>query len=148
MKIATYKMYWPLLAILAFSPGCFLFSDFRKEQFVAGASQQPIDLRIPKGYKRKEIKTDSSGNTMLTYFYDEGQQLFFSSGNRLAAYIDTIQHFPRPHIQGGIFYKGVLPKLSLWREVYSQGMRYGYRYVALDAEPKFDSSLNYVRIGR
>ncbi len=134
-----------MFALLLALPGCSLFSDFRKAQFDAGTNR-PVTLQVPKGYKKSEWSTDSAGYKTLTFFYGSGQELYFSTNALLSPWIDTAGHMPRPHLQGGIFYKGVLPPLKLWREVYSQQLRFGYRNVPLHAVPDFDSALNYVRV--
>lgn len=146
MKIAPVKNYWSLALVLLVSlSGCGLFSDFKKAQFDA-TQNQPVPLRVPKGFNKKEWTTDSAGFKTLTFFYGGGQELYFSTNGQLSPWIDTASHMPRPHLNGGIFYKGILPPLKLWREVYSQQLRYGYRNVPLHAVPDFDSALNYVRV--
>lgn len=144
MNITPIKISVFLLLLLS-AAGCGLFSDFKKAQFDASATR-PIALQVPKGYKKSEWTTDSAGFKTLTFFYSGGQELYFSTNKALSPWIDTAGHMPKPHLNGGIFYKGILPPLKLWREVYSQQLRFGYRNVPLHAVPDFDSALNYVRV--
>ncbi len=130
---------------LIFCSGCALFGDYRRQSFDTGTGTD-IDLRVPKGYKRKSVTTDSAGNRTLQYTYPYDEQLYFSTDTSLSVFIDTAQHIPRPHLQGGRFYKGVLNGPLFWREVYSQGLKFGYRNASRDEEPLFDSSLNHVRV--
>jgi len=147
MKIATDKIIlFSMLLLAVVGPGCSLFSDFKRGHFDAGEGRKPIKLRVPKGYDKMEWTTDSTGHKTLTYDYGGGQQLYFSTDNQFSAWIDTSQHMPRPHLHGGVFYKGVSPQLQFWREVYSQGLRYGYRSVPRGSETVFDSALNYLRV--
>ena len=131
--------------LLVLCSGCALFGDYRKQNFDTGKGTA-IDLRVPKGYKHKTLTTDSAGNRTLQYTYPYDQQLYFSTDTSLSFFIDTAQHIPRPHLQGGRFYKGVLNGPLFWREVYSQGLKYGYRNANRDEEPLFDSSLNRVSV--
>jgi hypothetical protein len=135
-------LYFLLLVICS---GCALFGDYRRQYFDTGKGAA-IELRVPKGYKHKSVTTDSAGNRTLQYTYPYDQQLYFSTDTSLSFFIDTAQHIPRPHLQGGRFYKGVLNGPLFWREVYSQGLKYGYRNANRDEEPLFDSSLNGVRV--
>ncbi|OLY91531.1 hypothetical protein SAMN05444008_103250 [Cnuella takakiae] len=134
----------PFLLLLLCS-GCALFGDYRHQYYDAGTLGK-VKLRVPRGFSDKEYTTDSMGHRSLVYRYPYNQSLFITTDTTLSAYIDTAVHNARPHLQGGRFYKGVLPQLQLWREVYSQGLKYGYRNANLEEEPLFDSSLNFIRV--
>ena len=147
MNISTMVRFRVFIVVLICSaPGCFLLSDFKKTSFDPGSGGQAVALRVPKGFDRRAETTDSAGRKTLTFEYGGGRRLYFTTDTGLSRWIDTAQHMRRPHLQGGVFYKGALPPLLFWREVYSQGLRYGYRGVPQEAEPLFDSSLNYLRV--
>lgn len=131
--------------LLVLCSGCALFGDYRNQYYDAGTLGK-VKVRVPKGYAKREYSTDSSGHRTLVYRYPFNQYIFFTTDTTLSPYIDTAVHNVRPHISGGRFYKGVLPQLQVWREVYSQGLKYGYQNANLEEEPLFDSSLNFVRI--
>lgn len=132
-----------LLPVLACC-GCGLLGDFRNQTFDTG--KQVVRLKVPRGYHDRDLQTDSAGNLRLVYRYPFGASLYFGTDTVLSAFIDTAQHIPRPPVTGGRFYKGMLPQWNVWREVYSQGLKYGYRNVHRDDEALFDSSLNYLRL--
>ncbi len=138
-------MKWTAIALLIACSGCGLFGTFRKQRFDAGKAGV-LTLQVPKGYHKKALLADSAGNRRLVFSYPFGAELFFSTDTLLSAYIDTAQHLVKPHLPGGRFYKGMLPRFAFWREVYSQGLKYGYRNVHVDDEPLFDSALNYVQV--
>lgn len=138
-------MKWLCLLLLAFCSGCALFGDYRMQNFDTG-KYGVVKLRVPKGYSKKKAETDSAGNRSLVFSYPYQEQLYFSTDTSLSYFIDTAQHIWRPHYPYGRFYKGMLPGAFFWREVYSQGLKYGYRNVVREEEPLFDSSLNYVRV--
>lgn len=135
---------FPLL-LLALCSGCALLGGYRMQKFDTG-KKGIVRLRVPKGFKSKHLETDSAGNRRLQYNYPYDVQLYFSTDTSLSGFIDTLQHIPRPHLWSGRFYKGVLHGPLFWREVYSQGLKFGYRNADREQEPLFDSSLNYVRV--
>lgn len=137
------KLFYLLLLLIL--SGCGLFSDYRRQTFDTGKGAA-INLQVPKGYKHKSVTTDSAGHRMLQYSYPGDVQLYFSTDTSLSLFIDTAQHIWKPHLQGGRFYKGMLNGPFFWREVYSQGLKFGYRNANRDEEPLFDSSLNGVRV--
>ena len=145
MKTVTADMKLPPLLLLLLCSGCALFSDYRKQNFDTGKGAI-VRLQVPKKFKSKTVQTDSAGNRRLLFSYPYDVQLYFSTDTSLSAFIDTAQHIPKLHPQGGRFYKGVLNGPLFWREVYSQGLKFGYRNANREEEPLFDSSLNYVRV--
>lgn len=132
------------LLLLLLCSGCALLSDYRRQHFDVDAANR-VALRVPRGFVNKQASTDSAGHHTLTFRYPFGGYLFVTNDTMLAQYIDTAVHLAKPHIHGGRFYKGVMPNLQVWREVYSQKLRYGYGNVGLETEPLFDSSLNFIR---
>lgn len=134
-----------LYLLLVLCSGCALFGDYRSQYFDNGEGGK-IKIRVPKGYTQKRYTADSAGHRTLVYRYPYSQYLFFTTDTVLSGYIDTAVHMPRPHLYGGRSYKGVMPNLQVWREVYSQGLKYGYQNAILEEEPLFDSSLNFVRL--
>ena len=61
--------------------------------------------------------------------------------------IDTTLHIPKPHLQGGIFYKGIDSMERWWREAQPPSFRIGYLNVNKENEVAFDSAVNYIKPG-
>lgn len=144
MKIVTADMKILLLLVVLVGSGCALFDDYRKQSFDTGQGKD-LRLLVPKKFKHKEVQTDSLGHRTLVFSYPYDVSLYFSTDTSLSSFIDTAQHIAKPHLQGGRFYKGVVNGPFFWREVYSQGLKFGYRNADREEEPLFDSSLNFVR---
>ena len=128
--------------------GCNPFRNFKSSQFNAG--DKTLALSVPPRYIKQELRTDSAGNTIQVYNYGDGAYLYFGTVKDSIdlQQIDREKNIPKPHINGGLFYKGVDANGLFWQEVQNGNLRYGYKNINRDNEIKFDSAVNFVRIIR
>src|SRR5688572_27330784 len=104
------KLFLLLLFCTALT-SCFLFSDFRRQEFsfTEEGVQKNYTAVVPKGYKRVEKRIDSSGNQELFYHYSGGTTLYFvrvMDTNVRYLPIDYENSLPKS-IYNTIFFKGV-----------------------------------------
>jgi hypothetical protein len=147
MRFALYML------LLAWLPSCFLFKDYKRREFTytrtGDSLSSTVAIIVPKGFKRQERIADSLGNQGMVYHYKEGAEfyiLYAPLGDNYQAF-DTVGHIPQPHLQGGIFYKGIDSTQRWWREAQPPFFRIGYRNVTSDSEVDFDSAVNYIKPG-
>lgn len=130
---------------------CFLFRDYKRRPFTytdASGNEKTVAAIVPMGFKRQETINDSLGQGVV-YHYLDGAQFYILYTPQGGSYqtIDTTRHIPQPHIQGGIFYKGIDNTERWWREAQPPLFRIGYRNVDDDEEVLFDAAVNYLRPG-
>ena len=140
-----------VIIILAALPSCFLLRDHKRRPFSyvdSGGNETTVAAIVPKGFKRQEVIKDSLAQGVV-YHYLGGAQFYIlyttQDGNYLI--FDTAFHIPQPHLQGGIFYKGIDSTRRWWREAQPPSFRIGYRNVKSDKEVLFDSAVNYLKPG-
>ena len=138
------------LLLIVILPSCFLMRDHKKRTFTytaATGQSNKVDIIIPKGFKKEERVKDSVGNEGVFYHFSDDARFyimhFVDTGSYVA--IDTGVHIPKPHIQGGIFYKGIDSTKRWWREAQPPSFRIGYYNVNNENEALFDSAVNYIR---
>lgn len=111
-----------------------------------GDTQRTLRISVPKRYEKTEILTDSAGNQQQWYRYGNGAFLYMiHTTDTLTQFqpIDTANNLPRPHLYGGLMYKGLDSSGRFWREIRTDSFRFGYRFVQPDQEILFDSAVNY-----
>jgi hypothetical protein len=134
-------------------PSCFLSKDYKRQEFTyirtGDSSSSHVAVIVPKGFKHQERIADSLGHQGTAYQYKDGAEfyiLYTTLGDNYQAF-DTAGHIPQPHLQGGIFYKGIDSTKRWWREAQLPFFRIGYRYVNSEREVLFDSAVNYLKPG-
>lgn len=141
---------WTFMFVLLES--CFLFRDHKRRSFSytdASGNQTTVAVIVPKGFKRQEVIKDSLGQQGVAYHYLSGAQfyiLYTPQGGNYQRFETTV-HIPQPHLQGGIFYKGIDSTQRWWREAQPPSFRIGYRKVDNENEVRFDSAVNYLKPG-
>jgi hypothetical protein len=137
-----------VLLLLFFCSSCALFSPYRNRHFAfedAGQAKS-IRIKVPRGFKIKTENTDSAGNKEQVYRYANGAVYYVAYSRDTARTYQPINEEiaqPLPHRLGGWIYKGQDSSHLFWREVRTDPLTFGYRYVSRDNEIKFDSALNY-----
>ncbi|HYH16934.1 MAG TPA: hypothetical protein VD794_16995 [Flavisolibacter sp.] len=108
-----------------------------------------VAIIVPKGFKREAKIADSLGNQGVVYHYLGGAEFYvlYAPLEDSSQTFDTSVHIPKPHLQGGIFYKGIDSTERWWREAQPPFFRVGYRNVDTESEVQFDSAVNYVKPG-
>src|SRR5215217_882287 len=141
-----------ITAILFFTvslSSCFLFPKYRRTNFTytEGGHSYFIPIVVPKGYVRERTEVDSSGNTILSYFYDSKASFYVAYLVDTATNLQPIieeENIPRVAITTGAFiYKGMDADMLYWREIRKDNLRVGYRSVPRELESRFDSATNY-----
>ena len=134
------------LFIIVLLVACNPYRNFKTAQFKAG--DKTLALFVPPKYIKQELKTDSAGNTIQVYNYGDGAYLYFAAVKDSIdmQVIDKEKNIAKPHINGGVFYKGVDANGLFWREVQYNNVRYGYKNINGSNEIKFDSAINFVKI--
>lgn len=140
-----------VIIALATLPSCFLFRDYKRRPFSytdTSGNTTTVAAIVPKGFKRQEAINDSI-NQGVVYHYLSGAEFYILYTTRDSNYytFDTSLHIPQPHIQGGIFYKGIDSTERWWREAQPPSFRVGYRNVNSESEVLFDSAVNYLKPG-
>jgi hypothetical protein len=137
----------PVLLLLFLCPSCFLFPKFREEHFSYRENNQArsVKLVVPKGFRRTETKTDSSGNEEKYFYYPGGAFLYFVRDRDTAKIYQPINYGENisKNVQDAVFFKGIDSVSRYWRESRIPGFRSGYRYAENGTDWLFDSSLNY-----
>jgi hypothetical protein len=129
---------------------CFLFSKYRQTDFTydEGSQAFSIPIVVPKGYSKERTEVDSSGNTILSYTYDNKAIFYVAHMEDTSVQIQPIVEKDNiPHMAlttGVIIYKGMDTNKLLWREIRQNSFRVGYRFVPKEWEAGFDSAINYV----
>ena len=138
------------LLLIVILPSCFLLKDHKRRTFTyTNAEGQSTDVAIivPKGFKRTETIKDSLGHEGVLYHYSDDARFYVvhfpDTGNYVA--IDTFVHIAKPHLQGGIFYKGIDSTKRWWREAQPPSFRIGYYNIKSENEVLFDSAVNYIQ---
>lgn len=143
---------WVVIIIIML-PSCFLLRDHKRRQFsyMRAGDRTPsiVAIIVPKGFKREEKVVDSLGHQGVVYHYLGGATFYVQYAPLEEHYptFDTSMHIPEPHLQGGIFYKGIDSTKRWWREAQPPSFRIGYRNVSTEDEVRFDSAVNYVKPG-
>ncbi len=142
-----------LIVTIVVFESCFLFRDHKRREFsymqAGDSTSSSIAIIVPKGFKRQEVIKDSLGQQGIAYHYLGGAQfyiLYAPQGGSFQTF-DTTVHIPEPHLQGGIFYKGIDSTERWWREALPPSFRIGYRNVNNENEVRFDSAVNYLKPG-
>jgi hypothetical protein len=145
------RVFFLVLLIVLFE-SCFLFRDHKRRPFSytdASGTTATVATIVPKGFKRQEVIKDSLGQQGVVYHYLNGARfyvLYSPLGGNFQKF-DTAIHIPKPHLQGGIFYKGIDSTERWWREAQPPFFRIGYLNVNSDNEVAFDSAVNYLKPG-
>ena len=133
-----------LIVLLIGFASCSLFDGMKKNSF-AYSEREFLPLFVPKGFRKSNVQTDSSGNRRQTFFYQGGGELYFYVGDstRPILPIDTAKNIPKYYPGNVRYYKGQDNSGSFWRENQYKNFRFGYRNVSAEREAFFDSSINY-----
>src|SRR5215203_1198037 len=114
---------------------CFL-SKYKRTNFTYTDNSQSYEMSIivPKGYTKEKTEVDSSGNTILSYFYKDNSFFYVAylldSNAQLQPIIEE-ENIPRmEHTTGAFIYKGMDTENLYWREIRRDGLRVGYHHVA------------------
>lgn len=140
-----------VLIAFAILPSCFLFKDYKRREFsytrTGDSSSSTVAIIVPKGFKRTEKIMDSLGHQGVAYHYKDGAEFYIIYDPLGDSYqvIDTLQHIPKPYLQGGVYYKGIDSTKRWWREAQPPFFRIGYMNVNDDKEVNFDSAVNYLK---
>lgn len=139
-------MKWLLFFLLVSCVSCSLFDGMKKTSFSYG-EEKKLTLVIPKGFRKKSMHIDSTGNKTQVFLYGNGCEFYFISGDGITEYvpIDTSAHIAKYYPGGVAFYKGQDSSTGLfWRESRYKNFRFGYKNVSLSRAALFDSSVNGV----
>ena len=133
--------------LLASLSSCFLFSDFSKTR-MSYSDAPAFDVIIPKKAEKSELITDSSGNEVKMFYYDNGTVLYFAKmKDTSVAYQDINYDMNIPGtLYNSVYYKGVDSNGRYWRETRFGNYKAGYYLVHEERDGVFDSSLNYFRL--
>jgi hypothetical protein len=144
-KFTTILFLWVVLN------SCFL-SKYKRTNFTysEGSQSYSIPIVVPKGFAKERTEVDSSGNTILSYFYEKkaGKAFFYiahmvDSSTQLQPIIEE-EHIPQVRLgTETLVYKGLDKENLYWREVRKGELRVGYHSVPKHLESRFDSATNY-----
>jgi hypothetical protein len=105
---------------------------------------------VPKGYRKMNRFTDSTGNVLQTYDYRNRAFYYIAyvrDTNSFAQPIRLWENMPRQYINSGAWmYKGMDASHLFWKEVHRDNLRAGYLYVERGQEFPFDSASTYLGV--
>lgn len=134
------------LLVVVFN-SCFLFSDFKKNQFSFSQNEKTntVKIPVPKKFSKSEFKTDSSGNQVQYFFYPGGSVLYFAFLKDTSAELQPINYDLNiaNELYRTIYYKGLDSLGQYWRETRFGNYKAGYKNVNGGEDGIFDSSINY-----
>jgi len=146
--MAVMKKFTAICFLWVTGSSCFL-SHYTKSTFMytSGTQSYTVPIIVPKGYTKERTEVDSSGNTILSYWY----------GTKTSFYVahleDSSAQLQPPGVEGNMIkvdeatgiamYKGPAADTLLWKEVRRQKFRTGYRHVPRKWEARFDSAANF-----
>lgn len=145
MKQQRVKWFIVLCVMPVVLASCSLYAALRKKEF-AFADGQALRIKVPKRFSKTNTFTDSAGNRHQEYVYaNKAVYYLIHTTDTLALFqpIDTANNIAKLFPHGGVMYKGIDSAGSFWRELRTDSFRFGYRFVPPDAEPLFDSAVNY-----
>lgn len=138
-----------ILFLLAFTLAC---SPFRRTTFTYVENGKTITQRVivPRGYRKTNTFTDSSGNILQAYDYRNRAFYYIAyvrDTNTFAQPIRLWENMPRQYINSGAWmYKGMDASHLFWKEVHRDNLRAGYLYVEPRREYPFDSASTYLAV--
>ena len=110
------------------------------------STSSTVAIIVPKGFKRQEAINDSISQGVIYHYLDGAEfYILYTPLDSIYQTFDTSLHIPQPHLQGGIFYKGIDSTKRWWREAQPPSFRIGYRNVSSENEVLFDSAVNYLK---
>jgi hypothetical protein len=139
-----------LALVSIFLASCFLVKPYRVENFsfTSGNTNYSVPLVVPRGYSKKWVSQDSSGNNILTYQYKDGSIFYLAHVKDTSVDLQPLEWSEniarQSHHTGALIYKGMDKDHLFWREVRQKNFRSGYRFVNGDEEYRFDSATNYL----
>ena len=139
-----------LFFISLFLTSCFLQKPYKTEtfSFEKNGTSYSYPLVVPRGYKKKLISVDESGNNIVTYSYKNGAVFYLAhmADTSIAMQPLEVQDniARQSHHTGALIYKGMDGNYLYWREVRQKNFKSGYRFVNGDEEERFDSATNYL----
>ena len=105
-----------------------------------------VQIKVPRGFKIRDVTVDSAGNKEQVYRYANGAVYYAAyslDSTRTYQPINERINQPLPHRLGGWIYKGQDSSFLFWREIRMDSLTFGYRHVSRENEIRFDEALNY-----
>ncbi len=136
------------LLIVLFA-GCAVYPDMKKRSFSYHLNdKKDIVFFVPEGYVQEQVKLHETKGLEQFYQYNHGAYFYIAQGTSLASINKRfITTGGKTEKNGSEFmYSGTDESGLYWKEVQVDSLRWGYSFVPVNLLPKFEQSVNSIRI--